>query len=46
MSNRNKSNDGANKGKTSESLWKRAFVSNQEWPDKVRFYKVLNLTRY
>lgn len=30
--------DGANKGKASESIWKKAFVANAEWPDKVSFF--------
>lgn len=44
MSSKNKSADGANKGKT-ESLWKKAFTANSEWPDKVSF-KITRLFCY
>lgn len=36
MPTKNKSSDSANKGKSVESIWKKAFVGNSEWPDKVR----------
>lgn len=36
MSSKSKSSDGSNKSK-GDSPWKRAFVANAEWPDKVRF---------
>ncbi|KAJ2944133.1 hypothetical protein O0L34_g18102 [Tuta absoluta] len=41
MSSKNKASDSAHKGKTSESLWKKAFTSNQEWPDKEEFLDVI-----
>lgn len=34
MSNKNKSLDSASK--INDSVWKKAFSSNAEWPDKVR----------
>lgn len=36
MSTKNKTSDGVNKGKGGDSLWKKAFTSNTDWPDKVR----------
>ncbi|KAJ0178497.1 hypothetical protein K1T71_006320 [Dendrolimus kikuchii] len=41
MSIKNKSMDSANKGKTVESIWKKAFVANTEWPDKEEFLDVI-----
>lgn len=35
MSSKNKSSDSVNKAKVSESVWKKAFCANTEWPDKV-----------
>lgn len=35
MSNKNKSQDAANKAKPAVSVWKKAFIANTEWPDKV-----------
>ncbi|KAI8426541.1 hypothetical protein MSG28_005341 [Choristoneura fumiferana] len=33
--------DSANKGKAGESIWKKAFVANAEWPDKEEFLDVI-----
>ncbi|CAG9087538.1 hypothetical protein JYU34_021369 [Plutella xylostella] len=41
MSAKNKSSDIANKGKSSVSLWKRAFIANEEWDDKEEFLDVI-----
>ncbi|XP_049874689.1 respirasome Complex Assembly Factor 1 [Pectinophora gossypiella] len=41
MTSKGKSSDGANKGKGNESIWKKAFASNQEWPDKDEFLDVI-----
>lgn len=35
MTTKNRSLDGSNKTKTSESIWKKALSSDSEWPDKV-----------
>lgn len=40
MSNKSKTLDSANKSKASESVWKKAFVSGTEWPDKVSLNRV------
>ncbi|XP_063827748.1 GEL complex subunit OPTI [Ostrinia nubilalis] len=41
MSSKNKSNDGLNKGKGGDSVWKKAFTSQTEWPDKEEFLDVI-----
>ncbi|XP_013192772.2 GEL complex subunit OPTI [Amyelois transitella] len=41
MSSKSKSSDGANKNKNKESLWKKAFSTKAEWPDKEEFLDVI-----
>ncbi|XP_026761029.1 respirasome Complex Assembly Factor 1 [Galleria mellonella] len=41
MSSKNKSLDGANKIKVSESVWKKTLTANAEWPDKEEFLDVI-----
>ncbi|XP_047993191.1 respirasome Complex Assembly Factor 1 [Leguminivora glycinivorella] len=41
MSVKNKSSDSANKGKVTESVWKKIFEANAEWPDKDEFLDVI-----
>ncbi|CAH2040005.1 unnamed protein product, partial [Iphiclides podalirius] len=41
MASKNKTSDGLTKGKTTESLWAKAFTSNAEWPDKEEFLDVI-----
>ncbi|XP_063382765.1 GEL complex subunit OPTI [Cydia fagiglandana] len=41
MSAKNKSSDSANKGKVTESVWRKAFEANAEWPDKEEFLDVI-----
>ncbi|CAH2091455.1 unnamed protein product [Euphydryas editha] len=41
MAAKNKSSDSLNKNKTSECVWKKAFSSNTEWPDKEEFLDVI-----
>lgn len=35
MTAKTKSTDSTGKAKTTESIWKKAFAANSEWPDKV-----------
>ncbi|CAK1586468.1 unnamed protein product [Parnassius mnemosyne] len=41
MSNKNKTSDGGIKNKSSETLWKKAFTANADWPDKEEFLDVI-----
>ncbi|XP_063363492.1 GEL complex subunit OPTI [Cydia amplana] len=41
MSAKNKSSDSANKGKVTESVWRKVFEANAEWPDKEEFLDVI-----
>ncbi|CAG4939394.1 unnamed protein product [Parnassius apollo] len=41
MSNKNKTSDGGIKSKSSETLWKKAFTANADWPDKEEFLDVI-----
>ncbi|KAM3960711.1 GEL complex subunit OPTI [Aphomia sociella] len=41
MSSKNKSLDGANKIKVSESVWKKTLTASAEWPDKEEFLDVI-----
>ncbi|KAG6460336.1 respirasome Complex Assembly Factor 1 [Manduca sexta] len=41
MATKNKSIDSTNKGKLTESVWKKAFTANTEWPDKEEFLDVI-----
>ncbi|XP_059050740.1 GEL complex subunit OPTI [Achroia grisella] len=41
MSNKNKSLDGANKNKISQSVWKKTLTARAEWPDKDEFLDVI-----
>ncbi|XP_026325178.1 uncharacterized protein RAB5IF homolog [Hyposmocoma kahamanoa] len=41
MSTKNKTSDGVSKGKGVDSLWKKAFTSNTDWPDKEEFLDVI-----
>ncbi|OWR49861.1 GEL complex subunit OPTI [Danaus plexippus] len=41
MTTKNRSLDGSNKTKTSESIWKKALSSDSEWPDKDEFLDVI-----
>ncbi|XP_072947321.1 GEL complex subunit OPTI [Epargyreus clarus] len=41
MSSKTKTVESSVKSKTLESIWKRAFTSNSEWPDKDEFLDVI-----
>ncbi|XP_063535285.1 GEL complex subunit OPTI [Cydia strobilella] len=41
MSSKNKSSDSANKGKVTESVWRKVLEANAEWPDKEEFLDVI-----
>ncbi|XP_053606982.1 GEL complex subunit OPTI [Plodia interpunctella] len=41
MSSKSRSPDGANKNKSKESLWTKAFSTKTDWPDKEEFLDVV-----